>query len=291
MKKRHMYLIGAAVTVCGMVLAIGYASLLSYFEFQNLPPEMKPIVYKADDGDVASQSDLAFRYFQGIGVKPDIDNFLKWATRAAEQKDNQALHLLGLYYINNLNDFPTGLRFLRQADRQGYPLSAEYIGVMYVEGKGVAKSPEKAVEWWRRAYELGGYGDNLGFAYETGSGVSVDKKEAAIWWRRAAERGNLKGAFATGMNYLYGNGVEKSYEAAARWFRVAAEQSIPDKVKGYNDPLFSVEACTVLGVLYASGRGVQQSDAMAYFWWRKAVERGSKKAQDYITEFALRSKP
>ena len=67
------------------------------------------------------------------------------------------------------------------------------LGVMYADGRGVAKEDVEAVKWYRKAaeqdYESAQF--NLGVAYETGRGVAKDEEKAVEWYRKAAEQGDV----------------------------------------------------------------------------------------------------
>lgn len=66
------------------------------------------------------------------------------------------------------------------------------FGERFEYGLGVVQDRSKAVEWYRRAAELG-HADaqyKLGVCYENEWGVAKDRTEAAKWYRRAAEQGH-----------------------------------------------------------------------------------------------------
>ena len=75
---------------------------------------------------------------------------------------------------------------------QGHTDAQNNLGVMYLNGEGVAKDYSEAVKWYRLAAEQGSYQAqvNLGFMYATGKGVSQDYKEAYAWLHMAAAQGN-----------------------------------------------------------------------------------------------------
>jgi TPR repeat protein len=66
------------------------------------------------------------------------------------------------------------------------------LGVMYLEGQGVAKDQEKAVKWFRQAVEQGNALAQrlMGLMYEKAWGVEQDLEEAVKCYRRAAEQGD-----------------------------------------------------------------------------------------------------
>jgi TPR repeat protein len=66
------------------------------------------------------------------------------------------------------------------------------LGLMYADGRGIAKDEEEAVRWYRRAAEDGNAGamHNFGFMYRNGRGVSRDMQNAAVWVFKALRAGN-----------------------------------------------------------------------------------------------------
>ena len=54
------------------------------------------------------------------------------------------------------------------------------------------KDGAKAVDWYRKAADVGDPNAqfNLGYCYWTGDGVKKDTDEAVKWFRKAAEQGN-----------------------------------------------------------------------------------------------------
>jgi hypothetical protein len=63
---------------------------------------------------------------------------------------------------------------------------------MYVNGEGVEKDMNQAVELFKKAAEQGHVDaqNNLGAMYFTGEGVNRDEKEAIKWFEKAASQGN-----------------------------------------------------------------------------------------------------
>jgi len=94
----------------------------------------------------------------------------------------------------------------------------------YERGKGVAKDPEEAVKWYRRAAEQGNASaqDSLGTRYEQGNGVSQDAEEAAKWYLRAAMQGDRSAMWSLGKCFEQGNGAPQDYVQAYKWFNIAA---------------------------------------------------------------------
>jgi len=66
------------------------------------------------------------------------------------------------------------------------------LGMSYANGSGVNQNYSMAVEYWRKAAELGHSGAQrcLGYAYAHGQGVKMDNAEALIWYGKAKAQGD-----------------------------------------------------------------------------------------------------
>ena len=63
---------------------------------------------------------------------------------------------------------------------------------------------------------------DLGVMYIQGFGVAQDYKQAVAWFRKAAEQGDAKAQFMLGMHYFNGRGVAQDYKLAYVWSSVSA---------------------------------------------------------------------
>jgi len=91
------------------------------------------------------------------------------------------------------------------------------LGLCFKDGDGVEMSAEKAVEWWKRAAELGNAEAMLLFAWCLHAGFGTEKNlvQAVDWYRRAADLGALISTLNLACCLLTGRGVERD-EAAGR---------------------------------------------------------------------------
>jgi len=97
------------------------------------------------------------------------------------------------------------------------------LGVMYADGRGVAKDEKQAVQWYRKAAELGYPAAmfNLGWMYENGRGVAKDDKQAVECYRKAAELGHPNAMVNLGVMYANGSGVAEDDVLAYVWANLA----------------------------------------------------------------------
>lgn len=69
---------------------------------------------------------------------------------------------------------------------------------------------------------------NLGVIYYEGRGVARDHPEAAKWYRKAAEQGNAEAQYNIGQMYNFGHGVPHDLMRAYMYFSLAAAVEEPD---------------------------------------------------------------
>jgi TPR repeat protein len=103
------------------------------------------------------------------------------------------MDLLGTHFEHQRN-FAEAQRYYADAIKAGYALSCSNLGVMYMNGEGLPRNPNKAAELFRTGAE---HGDAVGmFFYANclygGLGVTKDPRAATEYFRRAAKAGNLR---------------------------------------------------------------------------------------------------
>ena len=117
--------------------------------------------------------------------------------QAAARRDTKAMDLLGTCFRKQ-GKFEEARRSYEEAGKAGYALSFYNLGVLYMNGEGVLRSPKKAEDQFRRSAELSKQnaerGDMISMFYYAnwlaqGIGVSKDAKAAAEWFRRSARAG------------------------------------------------------------------------------------------------------
>lgn len=102
------------------------------------------------------------------------------------------------------------------------------MGLMHYSGRGAARNYREALEWFKKAGQLGNplAQANVAYMYEKGEGVSQNYTEAAAWYLKAAQRGNAPAQFTLGSLYEDGMGVKQDEVKALMWFNLAAAQGI-----------------------------------------------------------------
>jgi TPR repeat protein len=130
-------------------------------------------------------------YYYGKGTAIDIAKAVEFLQEAAALREPRAMDLLGTYY-RKLRQFDQARKSYEDAAAAGYPLSLSNLGVLYMNGEGVQRSPEVAANLFKQGAEKGD--PNAMFFYasclEDGVGLQKDIKAAAEWFRRSAHAGN-----------------------------------------------------------------------------------------------------
>lgn len=113
----------------------------------------------ADKGDAESQFEVAYR--NESGETPHGKNLAKaveYYTKAANQGHRGAQHNLGVFYYQGTgvkSDMEKARRYFSAAAQQGKSDSMRNLGVMYENGQGVARNLLLASKWYRDAVEAG----------------------------------------------------------------------------------------------------------------------------------------
>ena len=121
------------------------------------------------------------------------------------------------------SNFAQALTPLQQAAKLGLADAKTMLGWMYENGKGVAKNPRRAFDYYSQAASAGDdkAQSNLGALYETGNGVAKNETAAASWYAKSAAQSNEAGAFRLARAYEFGIGVPQSREKAVELYHVA----------------------------------------------------------------------
>ena len=152
---------------------------------------------------------------------------------------------------------------------------AQYsLGIRYELGKGVERSYEDAVKWYKKAAERGNVDAqySLGFlfgkGYGKGNGAPQSEEEVVEWWKNVAKRERGATQFDRGFCASWAEACsEIDRGTTVIWWRKAVDQ-------GY------LRACAQfrLGFCYYKGQGVKQNDEEAIKWWKKAAGQGPLRA-------------
>ncbi len=210
-----------AVCICAPVLAQ---------KGDPMATDIDQLRIAAEQGHAEAQYHLGILYKDGHGVAQDKTQAYAWYCKAANLGHVDAQRRLAHAY-ESYGDAEGISRYLavafiwyRKAAEQGDASSQYYLGVMYENGKVVARDHEQAALWYRKAAEQGDATaqNMLGLMYQDGRGVEKSHEQAAIWIGKAAEQENYQALFDLGLMYEMGLGVPKDPEKTLTLMRRAA---------------------------------------------------------------------
>lgn len=166
----------------------------------------------------------------------------------AKSGDHMAQNLAG-YMLDNGEGFisdPKAAAEYFQAAATEIPLARYNLGVLYFNGRGVAKNDSQALELFRKSIQIPQSSAILALtAYKKG-----DSAEAWKWANEAATRANPLGFYLLG-RMLY---EKQDYKEAFGWLTKASQNNEPN-------------APAILSKMYEQGQGVPQDKKIAAGWW------------------------
>lgn len=142
------------------------------------------------------------------------------------------------------------------------------VGVCYINGEGVERDYEMAMQWFQKAAKQQNSSAEyyIGFMYGEGLGLKRDYVAALEWYEKSAAQNDPKGFFGIGSLYYRGKGIKRDYITALGYFQRAAG-------------LDYGEAYAYLGIMYEKGQGVEKDLNTAFQYNCLGAEDGSVLAQ------------
>ena len=169
---------------------------------------------------------------------------------------------LGLMYANGRNvarDDAKAVSLYQRACDGNDAAACVDLGVMYEGGRGIPKDDARAVELYRKTCTNDVFNGctNLGLLYANGHGVPKDDSMAVSLYQKACDRRFAVACSNLGYMYENGRGVTKDQARAASLYDTGCDLG------------FAV-ACRNLGLAYANARGVVRDDQRAATLYRRA---------------------
>jgi TPR repeat protein len=112
----------------------------------------------ADKGSPAGQTCKGICYQEGLGVKKNETEAVRWFRKAAEQGNAEAQTNLGFYYGDGLGvskNHKESFKWFRKAAEQGYAKAQYCLGICYDIGEGVDEDPDEAIKWFLKSAKQG----------------------------------------------------------------------------------------------------------------------------------------
>ena len=169
--------------------ASGYYEMGMYCQkgdgYYTYPKEAAEYFQKAAEKEhVDAQYQLACAYYSGDGVRKNEEICVNWLKKAASKSHKEATELLGgiLEKQRIKREKAEFKNHLRQAEK-GDCYAQSRVAELYIEGTGVKKDVQKAIEWYEKAAESDeGYAAReLAKIYSAGKIVEKDEERAAYW--------------------------------------------------------------------------------------------------------------
>lgn len=252
------------ITALGDCYFNGVGSHVNVFEAVKLYSEA------AERGYANAQLKLGILLLTGRGVTMDFKNGIAWIEKAANQGNADAQTYLGvLYYTGDRieRDYNLAFKWFNKAAGNN-PEASYYLSRYYMEGQGVEKNKEKAIELIKDAAQ-GGYAEAqylLATFFDSGQIITQDYKQAFFWFEKAAMQNHPMAQQVLGRYYTNGIGVEKDYKKAAYWNRLAqAQKKEPELGKASTGTLVICFLFPIIGLVMSIAQRGKVENPGAYF--------------------------
>ncbi|MDP2786498.1 MAG: caspase family protein [Pseudomonadota bacterium] len=156
--------------LCAPLAWAGFGEGLAAYKAFNFATALKEWLPLAKQGDAKAQYNLGNMYNEGLGVRKDATEAVKWYRKAAEQGNAEAQYNLGIMYTNGRGvrqDATEAVDWYRKAAEQGNASAQFGLGLFYAEGEGVRQDAAEAVKWYRMALANPGLDDAFKQATQT----------------------------------------------------------------------------------------------------------------------------
>ncbi len=191
---------------------------------------------------------------------------------------NVSFNLGFMYHTMSPPNYKKAKYYYQKSAEEGNVFAMNNLGTLYLNGKGVPKNIDKALEYYLKALKKspneGFVLKNLGYIYQYGgSTIPIDFPKALSYYNAAAKNGYTSEAFRQmAAIYSLGNSeVPRNYQTAFYYFQESAK--LNDRLSLY-----------FVGYLYASGKGVSANSKKALEYYQKAADRGEPTAQFALAE-------
>ena len=259
------------------VPAMAQASLAYLYETgqgvsRDLDKALEYYQLAAKQGHAVAQYNLGRIYQTGLThglqvIRPDAQKAEQFLQRAAAQGIVAAYHQLGvLYYTLGMQIKPAELKpeefarwdknkdknispdenlFLQDAHdhfllaaKQDHGLAQHALGVMYLQGQGVAAKPETSAHWLEKAvkHKLPDSLYNLAQLFENGIGVRPNLTRAFTLYRDAARLGHAPSQYNLGLFYYQGRdaGAQLSLQVSEEFHDKHPAKTLPGELVQLN---------------------------------------------------------
>lgn len=233
---------------------------------------------------------------QHLSIKSNLNRGMEWLKIASNKNHPEAQWLLGdLYYVNA--DKETAFAWYSKSASLNSSMGVKRVGVRLMDGDGVSRDVALAIEYLKKAKEMGCDGMDLvlGKAYYWNSDFDqciqyfkaskqnsgedsgeedrwigsayasmtpADYKQALNYWEKAAEKDELLALYYSALCYYEGLGCQKDYNRAVEYFQRILKPGENISVDKEFAHVYGISA-KFLGNCYRYGRGVDADQNLA----------------------------
>ena len=202
----------------------------------------------AKDGDIFAQNELADMYLYGNGIEEDEEEGVKWFKRSADAGHWRSIMDLADCYSDGIGvsqDKLKAIDLYKKVYELGSGEAANGIGLIYNN----QNNSEEAVKWYRKGFEKGdGWsGYNLALSYSNGTGVPQDKQKALELYKKVYELGDsASGEAAYEIGEIYSN--QEKFNEAYMWYKRSLEHGVEraEEMLAIVDYLLAQEECSLV---------------------------------------------
>ncbi len=171
---------------------------------------MRLMQIAAEKGDAVAQCYLGLMYRDGSAYTPrDYAKSLMWIRKSAEQGNEIAMEELGYKYYEGLGveqDYAEAMKWLKAAAGKGKETAYASIGIMYRDGEGVEVDCSQA----EKAFLQGAKAGNAYSAFLLGQLYAgymkpAESQKAMDWYRKASDMGSYRANEVLAEIYREGN--------------------------------------------------------------------------------------
>lgn len=208
-----------------------------------------------------------YRLYCEAGDENDLRRAFELLGRSSALGNALAMDVLGNMYEDGDGaplDIGTAVQLYRSSADKDCPPGLYDLGLLYIDGHGVERDPERGFALISRAVELGNDPEHmftLSVLYHSGNGTERDERRAMDLLRRAERLGSIDAKANLGAMYLSGEGLPKDLKKALALLRDAAEEQ-------------DCSAMCNLGLMYENGEGVDADLDTAIAYYRQAATLG-----------------
>ena len=206
---------------------------------QNYTEAFKWFEKSAIEGNKFAQFSLANLNYFGNGIEKSYEQAYHWYMKAAQQGQPYAAYAIAQMYANGESvskDESEADNYYKQALSGFQKLEADEqaddnlfykMGRMFKQGLGTEVDMAKAIDYFKRAADLGNRNARrtMAFEYISGENIEQDIDHGIDMLTELANNGDTMSAYKLGKIYMSGNAVFTDLEKAEKYLQQAAEDN------------------------------------------------------------------